>query len=165
MNIITELKLKDYVTFANICSGLLSMFFSINGQFKIAALLLILAAVFDFLDGRVARYFHQSNVLGKELDSFADIISFGVAPIIFAYAQGLQSIIAMIVLLFFVLCGVLRLIRFNITKIKNFEGIPITHSAIYGLLYFFVPFNNYILILYALSGLLMISTFKVKKVR
>src|SRR5689334_23425024 len=75
----------------------------------------LFAMVFDFLDGRVARWRHRSSPLGRELDSLADLISFGVAPAAIAYAAGLRTMIDQIILVYFVLCGLSRLARYNIT--------------------------------------------------
>jgi CDP-diacylglycerol--serine O-phosphatidyltransferase len=97
------------------------------------------ALVFDVLDGRVARWRQQSSELGRELDSLADVISFGVAPAAIAYGCGMQGLWDRIVLVFFVVCGVSRLARYNITavklsgggdKVKYFEGTPIPTSLL-----------------------------------
>ncbi|MCJ1259985.1 CDP-diacylglycerol-serine O-phosphatidyltransferase [Lignoscripta atroalba] len=90
---------------------------------------------FDFMDGKVARWRHKSSLMGQELDSLADLISFGVAPAVSAFALGLRTPLDTLVLSFFVLCGLTRLARFNVTvsslpkdatgKSKYFEGTPI----------------------------------------
>jgi CDP-diacylglycerol--serine O-phosphatidyltransferase len=91
------------------------------------------------LDGRVARWRQQSSELGRELDSLADVISFGVAPAAIAYGCGMQGLYDRVVLVFFVVCGVSRLARYNITavtlsdggdKVKYFEGTPIPTSLL-----------------------------------
>lgn len=98
-----------------------------------------LAFVFDILDGRVARWRHQSSLLGRELDSLADVISFGVAPMAIAYALGMDGLWDRLILIYFVACGVSRLARYNITvetltqgggKVKYFEGAPIPSSIL-----------------------------------
>ncbi|MCJ1400823.1 CDP-diacylglycerol-serine O-phosphatidyltransferase [Xylographa trunciseda] len=90
---------------------------------------------FDFMDGKVARWRGKSSLMGQELDSLADLVSFGVAPATFAFAIGLRTPLDTLVLAFFVLCGLTRLARFNVTvaavpkdasgKSKYFEGTPI----------------------------------------
>ena len=99
--------------------------------------LIPLAFIFDALDGRVARWRNSASTLGRELDSLADVISFGVAPAALAYACGLQGGWDWIVLSYFVGCGVSRLARYNVTaealsgggdKVKYFEGTPIPTS-------------------------------------
>ncbi|AXK71897.1 CDP-diacylglycerol--serine O-phosphatidyltransferase [Lysobacter sp. TY2-98] len=101
--------------------------------------LIPLAFVFDALDGRVARWRQSASTLGRELDSLADVISFGVAPAALAYACGLQGGWDWVVLSYFVGCGVSRLARYNVTaeqlsgtegKVKYFEGTPIPTSLV-----------------------------------
>jgi len=143
------------------------------------------ALVFDVLDGRIARWRQRSSAMGRELDSLADVISFGVAPAALAYACGLQGGWDWAVLSYFVGCGVSRLARYNVTaetladggdKVKYFEGTPIpTSVAIVGLLAWLAwsdriggalplgmlqlgPWQLHPLVLvFALSGSLMIS--------
>ncbi|HEX4996750.1 MAG TPA: CDP-diacylglycerol--serine O-phosphatidyltransferase [Terriglobia bacterium] len=104
-----------------------------------AALLIPVALVCDVLDGRVARWRHRASSMGRELDSLADVISFGVAPAAIAFAVGLNSFADQLILAFFVVCGVSRLARYNVTadalsaetgKVKYFEGTPITTSIV-----------------------------------
>src|SRR5258706_1601224 len=84
--------------------------------------LIPLALVFDVLDGRIARWRQRSSAMGRELDSLADVISFGVAPAAIAYGCGMQGLWDRVVLVFFVVCGVARLGRFNITAAKVSGG-------------------------------------------
>ena len=101
--------------------------------------LIPLAFVFDALDGRVARWRKRASTLGRELDSLADVISFGVAPAALAYACGMRGGWDWLVLSYFVGCGVSRLARYNVTaealsdggdKVKYFEGTPISTSLV-----------------------------------
>lgn len=110
-----------------------------RNTFLLAAALLPLALIFDALDGRVARWRQRCSPIGRELDSLADIISFGVAPAALAFASGMQGGWDVLVLLYFVACGVSRLARFNVTaeqlaaggdKVKYFEGTPIPTSVV-----------------------------------
>ena len=105
----------------------------------IAAALIPLALVFDVLDGRVARARRAHSALGRELDSLADVISFGVAPASIAYGAGMKGLWDVVILIYFVCCGVSRLARFNVTaetlstdagKVKYFEGTPIPTSLV-----------------------------------
>jgi CDP-diacylglycerol--serine O-phosphatidyltransferase len=98
-----------------------------------------LGALFDVLDGRVARWRGKTSLMGRELDSLADVISFGVAPAVIAYAAGLRGGWDRIALGFFVVCAVARLARYNATadalsaggdKVKYFEGTPTTISLL-----------------------------------
>jgi len=99
----------------------------------------LFAMVFDFLDGRVARWRQTSSALGRELDSLADVISFGVAPAALAFACGARGGWDAVVLVYFVCCGVSRLARYNVTaesmssetgKVTYFEGTPIPTSVV-----------------------------------
>jgi CDP-diacylglycerol--serine O-phosphatidyltransferase len=102
------------------------------------------AFVFDVLDGRIARWRHQHSALGRELDSLADVISFGIAPAALGFAAGLRGGWDWLALIYFVCCGVSRLARFNVTaeslsagtdKVAYFEGTPIpTSIALAGVL-------------------------------
>jgi len=105
----------------------------------VAAALIPLALVLDVLDGRVARWRRQHSAMGRELDSLADVISFGVAPAAIAYGAGMTGLWDVVILVYFVACGVSRLARFNVTaerlsagtdKVKYFEGTPITSSLV-----------------------------------
>jgi CDP-diacylglycerol--serine O-phosphatidyltransferase len=136
----------DLLTIANGACGTLAVFRAMRivetgdrRSLYAAAALIPLALVFDFLDGRVARWRHKSSPLGRELDSLADVISFGVAPAAIAYAAGLDSALDQVALVYFVLCGVSRLARYNVTtenlagaggKVPYFEGTPIPTSIV-----------------------------------
>ncbi len=142
----------DALTIANASCGTISLFLCLdyvatasNRYIAIAFLLLPLALVFDVLDGYVARaQKHRQSVLGGDLDSLADVISFGVAPAVLGFTLGLRGGWDMVCLTYFVVCGVSRLARFNVTaaalsdgtgKVKYFQGTPIpTSIAIVALL-------------------------------
>ena len=166
MEMLKMLTVADGVTLANAACGLLSIMFAVSGNFNVAAWMIIAAMVFDWADGKVAQLRKESHDLGKELDSLADIISFGIAPAIFGFLLIKWHPVITIVILFFLLCGVLRLARFNITNCKGYyEGVPITVNGIlFPLIYWTgVPIEFYVYI-YFFMGVLMISTWKVKKV-
>ena len=138
--------LADLFTLANASCGMASVFASMTylgsptvGLFILAAALVPVALVFDALDGRVARWRHAHSTLGRELDSLADVISFGVAPAALAFAAGMRGGWDRVVLIYFVGCGVSRLARYNVTaealsaggdKVKYFEGTPIPSSIL-----------------------------------
>ena len=107
--------------------------------FWIGAALLPVALIFDILDGRVARLRHEASPLGQELDSLADIVSFGVAPAAMAFACGMRGELDALCLMYFVACGISRLARYNVTaaslstetgKVRYFEGMPIPSSLL-----------------------------------
>ena len=195
---IREFHLADWVTLGNAVCGTGALFSMLSYlqdglvQHVYYACALVLAAlVFDVLDGRVARWRQQSSTLGRELDSLADVISFGVAPAVIAYGCGMQGLYDRIVLVYFVACGVSRLARFNVTaealsdgggKVKYFEGTPIpTSIVLVGLLALaawqgalgtelwggavrIAGFTLHpLVLLFALSGSLMISRIRIPK--
>ena len=142
----------DMLTIGNASCGTISIFLCLdylatdNRRFFWAAFLLLPAAlVCDVLDGYVARLNKKrQSVLGADLDSLADVISFGVAPAVLGFTLGLRGGWDMLVLTYFVVCGVSRLARFNVTsaeladettgKVKYFEGTPIPTSIVIVLL-------------------------------
>lgn len=136
--------LADFVTLGNGFAGagaiLSAMQFLATGAqhwLWLAFGLMPLALVLDFADGRIARWRFKSSPLGADLDSLADVISFGMAPAALAFAVGMRGALDIAVLLYFVACGISRLARFNVTaaelsdgtgKVKYFEGTPIPTS-------------------------------------
>jgi len=147
-SMIRDFHLADFFTLANAACGVggvfLAMLYLKSGSaahFYAAAAMAPLAFFFDWLDGNVARWRHEHSVLGRELDSLADVISFGVAPATLGFAAGLDGGWDALVLAYFVCCGVSRLARFNVTaeklaagsasgKVKYFEGAPIPTSVV-----------------------------------
>lgn len=145
-SLIRALHLADFITALNGFCGVMSIFSSLQycldaaDPSNVKTLYWALAFLpfglfFDFFDGKVARWRKKSSMMGQELDSLADLISFGVAPAAVAFCLGFRSIVDQICLAFFVLCGLTRLARFNVTtqvipkdasgKAKYFEGTPI----------------------------------------
>lgn len=143
---IREFHLADFFTLANAACGVAAIFCAMGymgspslPRFLAAAALVWVAVVFDVLDGRIARWRHTHSALGRELDSLADVISFGVAPAVLGFAAGLHGGWDWVALIYFVCCGVSRLARFNVTaeslsqgadKVAYFEGTPIPTSAL-----------------------------------
>ncbi|QDR80644.1 CDP-diacylglycerol--serine O-phosphatidyltransferase [Sporomusa termitida] len=122
--------IPNILTAVNIVLGMFAIIFTFQGEFTAAALFIIAALVADGLDGRVARYFGVSSDFGKELDSLCDLVSFGVAPAILAYAFMLKDFgtAGYIIAAAFATCGALRLARFNVNtgSVKGyFMGLPI----------------------------------------
>jgi CDP-diacylglycerol--serine O-phosphatidyltransferase len=145
-SMIRGMHLADLFTLANAGCGVAGVFCAMAyvgsqqlGHFFAAAALAPAAFIFDVLDGRVARWRHTHSALGRELDSLADVISFGVAPAALAYAAGLRGLWDWAALIYFVCCGVSRLARYNVTaeqlsegadKVAYFEGTPIPTSVV-----------------------------------
>lgn len=198
-SMIREFHLADWFTLANAVCGTGALFSMLTylqttdvRHVYFACGLVVAALIFDVLDGRIARWRQKSSVMGRELDSLADIISFGVAPAVIAYGIGMQGLYDRIVLTCFVACGVSRLARYNVTaealsgdgdKVKYFEGTPIPTSLLLVLMMFwaatqgavrdslwfgqimFAGFTLHPLVLFfALSGSLMISRIRFPKI-
>ena len=123
MRILSLMKIADIFTVGNLCCGILSILLAIDGLFDLSALLLFLAAVFDVLDvldGKIAGLLHQKNSFGKQIDSMSDLVSLGVAPALLFYSLSTPGVLGIIVTLFFVACGMLRLARYNISGSRYF---------------------------------------------
>ncbi len=145
-SMLRDFQLADWFTLANAFCGTGAVFAAMrylqdgDPRVLLAGMALIPAAfAFDALDGRIARWRKVASTLGRELDSLADVISFGIAPAALAYACGMQGGWDWIVLSYFVCCGVSRLARYNVTaetlsegsdKVKHFEGTPIPSSLL-----------------------------------
>ncbi|WP_211197800.1 CDP-diacylglycerol--serine O-phosphatidyltransferase [Permianibacter fluminis] len=195
---IRNFHLADWFTLGNAFCGMGAVFAAMaflqtqqRDYLLLAAGFIPLALVFDILDGRIARWRQEQSAMGRELDSLADIISFGVAPAAIAYSSGMHGLWDALILLCFVACGVSRLARYNITaeamseeagKVKHFEGTPIPSSTLLvvvlaaaagqGNLGDALWFGQWqlgpgvlhpLVLMFALSGSLMISTIKIPK--
>jgi CDP-diacylglycerol--serine O-phosphatidyltransferase len=146
LSMIRGFHLADLLTLANAACGVLAVFAVMTfvetreaRWLLIGSALIPLAFVLDVLDGRVARWRQKHSAMGRELDSLADVISFGVAPAVIAYGAGMKGLWDVVILVYFVACGVSRLARFNVTadqlsedtgKVKYFEGTPIPSSLL-----------------------------------
>ena len=170
--------IPNIFTFINLSCGVLSILSAHEGNYLVASIFILLAGLVDRYDGRVARFFDVSSELGKELDSLADLVSFGVAPSILTYilfnlsAFGPKGIIGITILVVFPICGAFRLARYNTATFDGvFTGVPITivgcFMALFNLLAF--EFNIavpafVVVILMIIGSYLMVSTLKLKKV-
>ena len=108
--------LPNLMTTANLFCGFISVVLSINAEFKWAAWAVVIAAIFDQLDGRLARLTHATSKFGAEYDSLCDLVSFGMAPAMLMYLWALNSFgrVGLMTCFLFVACGALRLARFNV---------------------------------------------------
>jgi len=197
-SMIRSFVLADFLTLGNAFCGTGSVLALLQylltarpGWLVVAMALLPLALGFDFADGRVARWRHRQSALGADLDSLADTISFGLAPAALGFAVGLRGALDVVILLYFVGCGISRLARFNVTadaladetgKVRYFEGTPIPSSILLVGLIAVLHWQDRLgpamwlgywsfggvglhplALLYALSGSAMISTWRVPK--
>tara|TARA_B100000575_G_C23104358_1_gene637354 strand:+ start:63 stop:854 length:792 start_codon:yes stop_codon:yes gene_type:complete len=130
----TRYLLPNILTLGGVCLGISSIKFSIDGNFSLAVTLILFAAILDALDGRIARLIKGTSDFGKELDSLTDFVSFGIAPVLILYFWELNNYgrLGWAIALIYSVCCVLRLARFNLTKINDdqawknnfFEGVP-----------------------------------------
>jgi len=197
-SMIREFQLADWFTLGNAICGTGAIFSTLSylqsddrQHIYYASALVLLALIFDVLDGRIARWRNKTSILGRELDSLADVISFGVAPAVIAYGCGMQGLYDRVLLAYFVACGVSRLARYNVTaetlseggdKVKYFEGTPIPTSILLVALLALAAWCSAIgptlwlgeltlagfklhplVLLFGLSGSLMISRIRIPK--
>lgn len=116
--------IPNMLTVAAICAGLTAIRLGMQGNYEWAVKLILLAAILDGLDGRIARLLKSDSKMGAELDSLADFLNFGVAPGLLLYTWALDDTrgVGWIAVLFFAVCCVLRLARFNVTRKEETEG-------------------------------------------
>ena len=182
----TRYLLPNILTLGGVCLGISSIKFSIDGNFSLAVTLILLAAILDALDGRVARLIKGTSEFGKELDSLTDFVSFGIAPVLILYFWELNSYgkLGWAIALIYSVCCVLRLARFNLTKFDEndewkmnfFQGIPspaggclVLFPIMFELSFFsnFLQIKNLSPFLVVLTSFLLISkipTFSFKKI-
>ena len=199
MSMFRSYTVADLFTLGNASSGTIAIFLCLNyiaeGRnrfFWIAFILHFVALIFDVMDGYWARRSRRQSVLGADLDSLADIVSFGVAPAVLGFTLGMRGAWDMVILAYFVVCGISRLARFNVTaaaladektgKVKYFEGTPIPTSVfivfVLGVAFQLQAVENALwlgairlgpatlhplTLLYAVSGTAMISTIRIPK--
>ncbi len=178
--------LPNILTLIGVCIGLSSIKFAFDGKFELSVIAVIIAAVIDGLDGRIARLIRGTSKVGKELDSLTDVISFGVAPAFIMYFWSLSEIgrLGWLISLIYVICVALRLARFNITsggepswRDNFFEGIPSPAGGVLvlmPLIYSFseiqiinLNYNIIVPILFIIISILLISkipTYSLKRI-
>ncbi|GMM43080.1 hypothetical protein FOG50_00985 [Hanseniaspora uvarum] len=161
-SMVRNLHLADYITLMNGFCAFYAVVsccrYYINDKdisyLQRSMLFVLLGMFFDFFDGRVARLRNRSSLMGQELDSLADLISFGMSPALIGFCCGLQTTFDCLGLCYFVLCGLTRLARFNVTvqtlpkdksgKSKYFEGLPIPTSLFWILVFHILVKNDLI---------------------
>jgi CDP-diacylglycerol---serine O-phosphatidyltransferase len=170
--------LPNMLTLIGVCIGLTSIRFALDGKFDFAIIAIILAALIDGLDGRIARLIKGTSKVGKELDSLTDMISFGVAPAFIMYFWKLNTLgrFGWLVCLIYVICVALRLARFNVSSSNEpswrdnfFEGVPSPAGGILVLTpliismtsfdYIQLNYEKIVPIFFIITSLLLISKF------
>jgi CDP-diacylglycerol--serine O-phosphatidyltransferase len=182
----TRMILPNMLTLIGVCIGLSSIKFALDSKFELSIIAIIVAAVFDGLDGRIARLIKATSKVGKELDSLTDVISFGVAPAFIMYFWLLNNLgkFGWLLCLIYVVCVALRLARFNISSNTEpswrdnfFEGVPAPAGGILVLMplifnlseldVFNINYNLIVPIFFITTSFLLISkfpTYSLKKI-
>ncbi len=178
--------LPSILTLIGVCLGISSIKFAMDGNFTFAVLFLVVAAILDGLDGRVARLIKGTSDFGKELDSLTDFVSFGIAPSFIIYFWELNKFgkIGWLIVLLYSVCCVLRLARFNLTKFERkdewknnfFEGVPSPAGGcliLFPLIFELSSFSNlidlkiitpYFMILVSILLISKVPTFSFKRI-
>lgn len=145
--------IPNVLTLAALCSGLTAIRFALRGEFRLAVIAIIVAAIFDALDGRVARRLGVTSQFGAELDSLSDFLCFGVTPALVLYLASLKDggALGWVVTLMFPICSALRLARFNTGLLADtpppawtgsfFTGVPAPAGALLALIPLVVSFE------------------------
>ena len=182
----TRIILPNMFTLVGVCIGLSSIKFAFDGKFELSIIAILVAAIIDGLDGRIARLIKGTSQVGKELDSLTDVISFGVAPAFIMYFWSLNQLgrIGWLICLIYVVCVALRLARFNVSSNADpswrdnfFEGIPSPAGGVLVLMplvfsfsefkFFIVNYNIIVPVLFVIISILLISkipTYSLKKI-
>jgi len=182
----TRVILPNMFTLVGVCIGLSSIKFAFNGKFELSIIAILVAAIIDGLDGRIARLIKGTSQVGKELDSLTDVISFGVAPAFIMYFWSLNQLgrVGWLICLIYVVCVALRLARFNVSSNADpswrdnfFEGIPSPAGGVLVLMplvfsfsefkFFNVNYNIIVPVLFVIISILLISkipTYSLKKI-
>ena len=182
----TRVILPNMFTLVGVCIGLSSIKFALDENFTLSIIAIIIAAVIDGLDGRIARLIQGTSKVGKELDSLTDVISFGVAPVFIMYFWKLNELgrIGWLICLIYVVCVALRLARFNVNSGKEpswrdnfFEGVPSPAGGVLVLMPLIyslsdiqilnINYDFFVPILFVVVSILLISktpTYALKKI-
>lgn len=152
-------------TLANLSCGVIALVFIVNHLSAVVSFLLMLSALFDFFDGKVARRLKVTSEFGVELDSLADLISFGVVPALAVYETVPNTIVSTFNLILFPIAGALRLARFNTHPTEGyFEGLPITAAGlIVGVLLWAPALISLLPFISIILALLMVSKIRIAK--
>ncbi len=165
--IIRLIRLPDLITILNILFGFTAILRVLDDDVNGAIILILAAALADGMDGAVARRI-EFGVFGEQLDSFADAISFGTAPAVIYYAVASSDHHAIVCAFSaaYLICGILRLVRFSILDDPEFRGLPITAAGTFAVLLIYLVDSPYLVTgVFALLSVLMISNIRYSKVR
>lgn len=160
--------IPNVCTAANLLLGITAIAAVINQNFQLSVILIVLAAVLDRADGILARRYNAVTAFGKEFDSLADLVSFGVAPAALLYSTVIEkwNVAGLVCFALFTLCGAFRLARFNVSSNPSFfQGVPITIAgAVLAVVVILIPNPTAVLASGFLLSLAMVSTIRIPKV-
>jgi CDP-diacylglycerol--serine O-phosphatidyltransferase len=165
--------LPSLFTVGNIFCGYYAILLTMHGNYDQAAYAIGIAIILDMLDGRIARLTNSTSGFGLQLDSLADVISFGVAPSLLALVWGLSAVdqrLAWTAAFTFTICGAMRLARFNIqaSNLKHFVGLPIPAGggALAAIVHFFVkPIKNPLASDFMVAGVFFLAFLMISTIR
>ncbi len=158
--------LPNTMTLLNAFNGLIAILFILQKQYNYAIIFILIAIILDYFDGYVARLLKVDSKIGLQLDSLADIVSFGVAPYILFIVKYNYNLFIILAGIMYVLAGIYRLAGYNIGARKTktgFVGLPITFSAILMMIISYVPYKELVAVLMLAISYLMISKLNIKK--
>jgi len=166
-----DLTFPDFVTALNLVAGVLAVYAAVTGELFTAAVLIVAGMVFDYFDGKIARYYGQSHDFGRELDSLADLVTFGIAPGVLSIAVYPNNNLVLAAAAIYGVAAAFRLARFNLLKEagqaeKTYVGLPAPAAAVIVLLGTLLTICNAALVhtgVMLVASLLMVSTLKVPK--
>lgn len=151
----------SFLTICNFMCGMLAVIVAIDDKMSMAVGFIFLGGLFDLFDGRVARKLNVMSSFGKELDSLADVVTFGVAPAMIAYEVSLQYLngFGLVAVLVYAVCGLVRLARFNVKQstLTIFVGMPIPAAAIILMIFTFTATPIFLILATFLLAALMVS--------
>lgn len=160
--------IPNVCTAANLLLGILALAYTLNHNYTVSVVLIALAALTDRIDGMLARRFDAESDFGKEFDSLADMVSFGVAPAALMYCSVVEkwSLAGLICFCTFILCGGVRLARYNVSGVSSFfQGVPITVcGTVLALIVLFIPNQIAVLITGFVLALAMVSKVRIPKI-
>ncbi|MFH1750739.1 MAG: CDP-diacylglycerol--serine O-phosphatidyltransferase [Candidatus Micrarchaeota archaeon] len=159
---VESLEAKDFLTLANGASGFMAIYYALSSNTLAAMVFVVISAIFDYLDGQVARETRKDNDFGRELDSLSDAISFGAAPAAIVISANYTPL-TLVFAICYVCAGLVRLAAYNIQKEKGvYFGLPIPAAAIFviAIFHFLRELSPYALIL---AAMLMVLKVRIRK--
>ena len=168
-SIFGSVEFPHVLTLAHLILGMVSILCSVEVDFMLASVFLIVAVVFDLLDDKVAKIMKKTTSFGYALERIAGLVSFGVAPVVLAFqttkTAGSGWIFAIIIYIVFLCAAALQIARMHVSeKEKHYEGLPVILNGLVIPLFYFVGLAKWYPLIFILFAVGMVSSFKIKKV-